>query len=76
MTAGETGEVVVFLKTSEESPCESPNCDFEFTNSVPTISTMQAQFDTTSNTYTLLATGTSFTGDTTQTELYIGGNLQ
>lgn len=67
---------MVFLKTSEESPCESPNCEFTYTSNIPNVSTMQANFDSTSNVYKLMVTGTSFTGDTSSTELYIGGILQ
>jgi len=37
---------------------------------------MQANFDTSTNKYKLMVTGTSFTGDTSTTELYIGGKLQ
>lgn len=76
MTPATTGDVVVFLKTSEESPCEKPNCEFTYTSNVPTISTMQANFDSTANVYKLMVTGTSFSGDTSTTELYIGGKLQ
>jgi len=70
------GTVVVFLKVSEESPCVAPNCDFAYTSNIPNISTMQANFDSTANVYNLMVTGTAFTGDTTSTELYIGGKLQ
>jgi hypothetical protein len=76
MTPATTGDVVVFLKTSEESPCEKPNCEFTYTSNVPAISTMQANFDSTANVYKLMVTGTSFSGDTSTTELYIGGKLQ
>jgi hypothetical protein len=76
MTAALEGDVVVFLKTSEESPCTSPNCKWTYTSNIPTISTMQANFDSTSNVYKLMVTGTAFTGDTSSTELYIGGRLQ
>jgi len=40
MTAGVIGDLVVFLKTSEESPCEKPNCQFSYTVNIPTITTM------------------------------------
>lgn len=40
MTPALQGDVVVFLKTSEESPCEKPNCQFTYTSNIPTISTM------------------------------------
>lgn len=76
MTAGLTGDVVVFLKTSEESPCVAPNCAWTYTSSIPTLSTMQSNFDTSTNTYKLMVTGTDFTGDTSSTELYVGGRLQ
>ena len=75
MTAGLTGDVVVFLKTSEESPCVAPNCAWTYTSSIPTLSTMQSNFDTSTNTYKLMVTGTDFTGDTSSTELYVGGRL-
>jgi hypothetical protein len=76
MAPAVTGKVLVFLKTSEESPCEDPNCEFTYTSNVPSISTMQANFDTSTNLYTLMVTGTGFTGNTSTTELYIGGKLQ
>jgi len=68
--------VLVFLKVSEESPCEKPNCNFNYTSNIPTITTMQANFDSSTNLYNLMVTGTKFTGDTSSTELYIGGKLQ
>jgi len=32
MTTGLKGDVAVFLKTSEESPCVKPNCAWEYTD--------------------------------------------
>lgn len=34
---GKSGELVVFLKTSEEATCVEPNCEFAFTSEVPTV---------------------------------------
>jgi hypothetical protein len=76
MTPALAGDVVVFLKVSEESPCEKPNCEFTYTSTIPNLSTMQANFDSANNVYNLMVTGTGFTGDTSSTELYIGGKLQ
>ena len=37
-TAGESGTVIVFLKTSEEAVCDNSVCGgFQFTNAVATI---------------------------------------
>lgn len=52
-TDGTTGEVITFLKTSEEAVCTSPTCAWTYTSTLPSItaSGMTAAFDTTTSTW-------------------------
>ena len=71
-----TGEVVVFLKTSEEATCEGTTCEFSYTDTLPTISSVTPTYDTTNNKWTLVVSGTGFTGDASSTTLIVGGITQ
>lgn len=68
--------MVVFLKTSEEATCVAANCNFEFTDSVSVIDQIQTVWDSSINKWTLVATGSSFTGTKESTRLEIGGVVQ
>jgi hypothetical protein len=66
-------EVIVFLKTSEEAICDGGTCDYIFTSVIPTIESVEALFDTDLNVWTIIATGTDFTGDETTTSYSVNG---
>jgi hypothetical protein len=72
-TAGQGAEVIVFLKTSEEAKCEDTVCAFQYTSVIPVVESVEAVFDTTSNTWTIVVNGTDFTGDETTTSYSVNG---
>ncbi len=73
-TNGQTGKVVVFLKTSEEAKCEpSSACDWTYTSTIPSVTWMSPSFDSTNNYWTVVVGGTGFTGSTSTTELNVNG---
>jgi len=58
---GETGDVVVFLKASEEAVCDSSVCGgFTFTSIVPTITSVTPVYDDANNNWDLVLAGTDF----------------
>lgn len=64
--------MIVFLKTSEEAVCDPlSKCEFTWTNTLPTITATNLDWDTVSNQWNLRVTGTGFTGDESTTELII-----
>jgi hypothetical protein len=64
------GKLVVFLKTSEEAACGmADNCKFDFTSTVPTVTSISPEWDASTNTWTIKLSGSGFTGDTTTSEL-------
>ena len=76
-TAGLGGEVIVFLKTSEEATCVGTGtCDFVFTSAIPTITNATSVFDEAANAWTVVVDGTDFTGDASTTSLTVNGIAQ
>jgi len=75
--AGTTGKVVTFLKTSEEAVC-APNaaCTWTYTDAIPTVSAVAAEYSNSSNVWTLKVIGTGFTGTTGSVELTVNGAPQ
>jgi hypothetical protein len=39
------GEVVVFLKTSEEAQCAGDNCKWKYTATLPTVTEMTTEYN-------------------------------
>jgi len=58
---GETGDLVVFLKTSEEASCDDVNvCNWIFTSTLPEITEMTAEYSQELGNYVVTFTGTGF----------------
>jgi len=68
--------MLVFLKTSEEAACESPLCQYTFTDVIPTITTVEPEWDIQNSVWTIKVSGTGFTGTSETTELNINGVVQ
>jgi hypothetical protein len=69
--------MIVFLKVSEEAVCEPRSiCQFTWTSYIPTVASVELQYDAVGNQWQLKATGTDFTGDTSSVELYIADVAQ
>jgi hypothetical protein len=68
-TGGTEGDMVVFLKTSEEATCDPAVCALYYTGNIPILENVTASFDTTSLEWIVTVTGTDFSGDTSTTEL-------
>jgi len=77
-TAGESGTVIVFLKTSEEAKCETSVCGgFLFTNDLGTVTGVSAEVDATSGAYHVKFAGTNMpTSASEDTQLFIDGKSQ
>jgi len=77
-TADEEGEMIVFLKTSEEAQCEIETCQWTWTDDVPEVTAMSTEFDTTADEegWNLVIEGTGFTGDQDSVSLEVGGTAQ
>jgi hypothetical protein len=74
---GDADTMIVFLKTSEEAVCDPlSKCEFTWTNTLPTITATNLDWNTASNQWNLRVTGTGFTGDETTTELIIDNVAQ
>jgi len=58
-TSGKAVNLIVFLKVSEEAPCLG-SCLFTFTDQVPTVSTLQANWNSSSYSYQIDLTGQNF----------------
>jgi hypothetical protein len=71
--ANQVWKAIVFLKTSEEAACVAPICKFTFTDSLPTITALAAEWDATALAWKARVTGTGFTGDATSNHLEING---
>jgi hypothetical protein len=71
--AGDTGTMVVFLKTSEEAKCEKPACAWTFTDTLPDVKTFEPQFDEAAGAYDIKMTGLDFPTDVAAVTLEIGG---
>lgn len=75
--AGEQGKMLVFLKTYEEANCTLANdCQFAFTSILPEIVSVNPSFNAVLNAWTLIVSGTGFTGDSTNVQFYVKGVLQ
>jgi hypothetical protein len=79
-THGTTGEVVTFLKTSEEAVCNPTSaCVWTYSSTVPTITAMTTEFDAATAKWLFKITGVAMrasasSGDTST--LYVGTQLQ
>jgi hypothetical protein len=65
--------MVVFLKTSEEAACEGTLCEYTFTSTIPTITSVEKEWDSQNNVWTIKVSGSDFTGTADTTELMING---
>jgi len=68
---GDSGTVVVFLKTSEEAPCDAASCIFTFTSDIPAITNSETRLE--DSVYKLVLSGTGFSGS--QPILILDGSL-
>lgn len=76
-TGGIEDTMIVFLKTSEEAKCEPlSKCKYTWNTFIPEIQEFSVFFDESTYEWMLKATGTAFSGDTTTTEMLIGGLKQ
>ena len=76
-TAGTTGTVVVFLKTSEEAKCDISVCgSFTYTDTIPKVTEVKPIFDEASGTWEVELTGTGFTGTPNNVEFFVGSTKQ
>jgi hypothetical protein len=74
---GDAGEVVVFLKTSEEAACPDTVCkSFQFTSSIPSVSSMTSRWNTAANNYEIVVAGTQFPTVASEVSLTIDGEVQ
>jgi len=49
-TKDQKAELIVFLKTSEEAVCDQDTvCNWKYSDSVPEVTKMSAEYDTTNN---------------------------
>ena len=68
------GKLVVFLKTSEEAVCKDGlDCQYSFTNVLPSVTAIAPEWDSTTLAWNIKLTGTSFTGDASSSMLTVGG---
>jgi hypothetical protein len=76
-TGGIEDSMIVFLKTSEEAKCEPlSKCKYTWNFFIPDIHEFSVFFDESTYEWMLKATGETFSGDTTTTEMLIGGLKQ
>jgi hypothetical protein len=76
MEDNKQGKLLVFLKTSEEAKCSmSGNCSYSFTSTVPTVTTLEPEWDAATNTWTIKLSGTGFTGTAETSELTALGKV-
>ena len=77
-TDSDVGEVIVFLKTSEEAPCiPTTVCKtFTYSSSVPIVTSQTRSFDSTDNRWELIVAGTQFPTTTSEATLTVGGVQQ
>jgi len=73
-TANTTGKMITFLKTSEEALCTPNNtCEWTYTSNIPTVTNMNAYYNTTHNYWYVKVNGTNFTGTVQTTRLDVNG---
>lgn len=72
---GLQGKLIVFLKTSEEAVCQPDNapCQFNYVATIPEVTDMTTEWDATNLYWTVVVTGTGFTGTPATTELNVAG---
>lgn len=76
-TDGTTGKVITFLKTSEEALCvPNDTCAWTYISRIPEVTNIATQWDSRNNYWTVVVTGTGFTGTTDTTELNVKGRVQ
>jgi len=77
-TDGLQGKLIVFLKTSEEAVCQPDNapCQFNYVANIPEVTDMVTEWDETNLYWTVVVTGTGFTGTPATTELNVAGRPQ
>jgi hypothetical protein len=74
---GDAGEVVVFLKTSEEATCPSTVCQsFQFTDSIPSITAMSSRWNAAAGTWEIVVTGVQFPTALSEITMTIDGEAQ
>jgi hypothetical protein len=68
------GTMIVFLKTSEEAGCATNACKYTFVSTVPTITEVTPEFDTTAGkeAWRVKVTGTDFKGNKNNVSLEVG----
>jgi hypothetical protein len=75
--SGTQAKLVVFLKASEEADCDYTNtCVVTLTDTLPSLTSVTASYDSASTSHQLTVSGTDFTGDTSSTYIEIGGVRQ
>jgi hypothetical protein len=76
-TAGETAELVVFLKTSEEAVCDEVNvCNWAYTDVVPAVTSVTPSYDEALEKHVLTIAGTDLQSPFILDKLTIGGAEQ
>ena len=76
-TAGTSGKMITFLKTSEEAVCvPNDTCAWTYSGTIPTVTGIVSEYSTTTNAWTVKVTGTAFTGTTSTVELVANGASQ
>jgi hypothetical protein len=69
------GEVVVFLKTSEEAKCDpKTKCAWTYTSTIPEVTEIAAKWDDTDLEWTVEVIGKGFSGTKDTTELFVDGS--
>ena len=66
--------MITFLKTSEEATCvPNDTCEWTYTSSIPTVTSMIADYNTTGNFWYVKVSGYNFSGSLETTELNVNG---
>lgn len=68
--------MLVFLKTSEEAACVNPLCKYTFTDQIPTITTIEKEWDLQTMKWIIKVSGTQITGSTDTTTFIVNGKKQ
>jgi len=76
LEAGANPELVVFLKASEEAKCDDCSYTFIEESNLPTVTKITSEFEASGDKHVIKVKGTQFTGDSSSTELYVGGLKQ
>jgi hypothetical protein len=66
--------MLVFQKVSEEAACvPNATCAWTYSSTTPEVTNMTTAWDSSNQWWTVVVTGTGFTGNTTTTVLDVGG---